>query len=188
MCCGIIFTVQFSKKELYGESKVSVKELEDVFDKSYELEVNNKIEERIKELAKSPEATEGGIEGVYKKARERIIAEYMKKRLEKEPKTKEEIAMVEKRFKEKGKEKGEKKDINKFMSDVLLKKGRLENLSDDFDDDDKRAMGGFLREWGIPANISTTKGLSKAEYLKAKKNPTVFFGMMMKVIKKALKI
>ncbi len=162
------------------------KELEDTWDAGYAEEINTEIEKRIKELAESPEVVEGGIEKVYQRARERIITEYMKKQLEKQPKTKDQIAVVEKKFKETGKEKEKKKDINNFMSDVLFKKGRLEELGDNFDDDDRRAMGGFLRDWGVKADINTTAGITKAEYLKARKTPVGFFTLMMKVVERAL--
>ena len=169
-------------KDIEDRSK---KELEDTWKSEHEEKINSLIEERIKELADSPEAVEGGVERIYKQARERIIMDYMKKRFDKAPKTKEQIASVEKIFNEKGKEKGNKKDINEFMSAVIFQKGRLEDLGDDYDDDDKRAMGGFLRDWGIKANINTSEDITEEEYKKARKSPTGFFSLMMKLIEKA---
>lgn len=159
------------------------RELEEFWDKEYAERIKDEIEARIGELAQAPEAAEGGIKETYKKARERIITEYVKKRAEKEPKTQEQLAELEKKFKKAGKP----KNIDDFMADVLFKKGRLENLGDNFDKDDRREIGGFLRSWGISADIRDTEGISAREYVEARKTHTGFFAFIMKIIEGSLK-
>ena len=162
------------------------KELEDLWESEHAGEVDIEVEKRIREISGSPEMAVGGIEQAYKRGRERIVTEYMRKRMEKEPKTKEQIDAIEKMFKRKRQRDPGERDVNNFMSDVLFRRGRLEKLSDDFNDNDRRAMGGFLRDWGIRADINTTGDITKAEYLKAKKTPDGFFSLIMKTIKRAL--
>ena len=172
------------KKYSEKVTELSKKEAGDEWEKSHGEAIQNQVEKRVTELAKSPDMAEGELEKRYKDARERIIVEYAKNRLEKEqPKTKEQLAVLEKKFEGKGK----KKDINNFMANVLFQRGRLEKLGDDFDDSDRRAMGGFLREWDIPADIRTTEGFTKEEYKKAKKTQMGLFSFIMKIVEVAIK-
>jgi len=158
-------------------------ELEVGWDQLHDEKVTAQVEKRIEGLAKSPEMAEGGVEKIYQKAKEKIVAEYIKKRVEKNPKTKEQLRVIEKRFKEKG----EKRDINGFMSDVLFKKGRLVNLGEELDDNSRKEIRGFLRDWGIKTPVAVTKNISKLEYANAIKRQTGLFGLIMEIIEEAFK-
>lgn len=59
------------------------KELEDAWDRERDEKINVEIEKRVDELAKYSKAAEIGIKKIYQKAREKMIAEYIKKRVEK---------------------------------------------------------------------------------------------------------
>jgi len=160
----------------------AVKELEDRWDKYYEENVNNEIQRRITELAESPEKAEGGIREMYKNAREKIVAEYVRKRVEKNSKTKEQLAVIEKKFKEQGK----KKDINDFMSAVLFEKWPLSGLGDELDKSGKQRIAEFLQDWGIKVTPGTARSILKSEYRQARKTRTGLFYLLMGVIEKSL--
>jgi len=157
--------------------------LEKFWDSEYSQKINEGVEKRIKELASSPFLAEGGIEKLYQKAKERIVQEYVAGYKAREPKTKEQLDRVEKIFAEKG----EKKDVNEFFAATLFRKGRLENMGEDFDEDDRVEMGGFLRAWGIKADRRNTMEITPEEYKKARKTKTGIFGLVMRVIENSLK-
>ena len=157
--------------------------LEEEWAVEHNQDVNDEIERCITELAESPEKAEGGLERLYQIRRDRIVTEYTKKLVEKEPKTKEQLAKIEKRFGEKG----EKRNINDFMSDVLFQKGRLEDLGEELDDEGRGDMRGFLRDWGIQTTPKMTKGITKEKYRKARKTRMGLFGIIMGLVDEAFK-
>ncbi|MCX6722503.1 MAG: hypothetical protein NT094_00340, partial [Candidatus Staskawiczbacteria bacterium] len=151
-----------SSKTSYTE-KIGLRaqtELEDTWEKDFEKKINIEIEKRVKVIAESPGTAEEEVEKIYEEARQRIITEYALKQANKVPKTKEQLAEIKKNFEEKA----EGKNVNDFMSAALFKKGRLENLGDDFDENDRREMGGFLRDWGFKADKNTMGFITPAEY------------------------
>jgi hypothetical protein len=143
------------------------------------LEVKNRVEE----LAKSPEGARNKIEKLYNKARERITDEYIQKFLKKAEKTEEKRAEIEKHFKEKSPE----KSIKDFYTAAIFQQGRLENLGDDFGDSDQKAVGGFLREWGIKGtNKNILSSIDAGAYKKARKTQLGFFNLIMKLLEASL--
>ena len=183
---GVETVVDFNKAGEDYKDKIEVlakTKLEKFWDKEHAQKINEGVEKRISELAKSPFSAEGGIEMVYQKAKERIVREYIEDYKKKEPKTKEQLASIEKVFSAKG----IKKDVNKFFAATLFGEGRLGNMGDEFTDDDRIEMGGFLRGWGIKADISNTREITVEDYKKARKKQGGMFELLMKVIENSLK-
>lgn len=59
-------------------------ELGEAWEKEREKRVRTETEKRLTEISESPKFAEGGIERLYKEARQRIVTEYIKRRTEKE--------------------------------------------------------------------------------------------------------
>ena len=153
--------------------------VEKVWEKRQNEQVRKTIENRIKELAKSPEAAEGGIEELYKKARERVITEYVQKQIkEKAPKTNVALEAIEKKFKDKG----EPRNLTSFMSEVLFRRGSLKDLGNDFNANDKNILKEFLTDWGMESPNSVLKGVKAEEYRAARETQMGFFDFIMKIM------
>ena len=151
------------------------------WDQSHDQKVQASINERIAELAKSPEAADGGIEELYKNARERIVGEYIKKQAEKNPKTAEQLKTLEKEFEE------DEKDINvgDFIGDTHYRRGGLEKLRADWQywNRDKKVMEKYLSErLGVDVQPEVMKKITMDRYYKAWETQTGLFILFMELI------
>ena len=147
--------------------------------------VEGKIGERIKEVADSLDYAEGQLDQVYERAKKRVVDEFIEKQAKKNPKTKEEVAAVEKMFGEAGQE----VDMGKFMGDVLFERGELANL-DDTSEKKKpfEKLISFLENYGIDykAAEEVVRLAPEADYINARKNKTNFFRFIADLVNKAL--
>lgn len=156
------------------------KDLEDEWEWMHEQSVDKRIEERISKLAASPEAAEGGVEAIYEKARKRIIDEYIKAHLEKNPRTKEEMGIIEKRLNKGGKDRNINDLIAETFPDEKGKfKGRLRNLRPWNKNMNRASFGAiknFLTEdFGVEVDMSTVKRvMTEEKYNRALKTKNLF--------------
>jgi hypothetical protein len=162
--------------------------LENEWDKEHDKEVRDEIEKRISELAASPEAAEGGVAAVYEKARKRIVDGYIKARLEKNPKTKEEMEVVAKKLNKGGKDKNIGDLISETFSDEDGKfKGRLRNLRP-WNKNMNRASFGAIKNYlsedlGVKVDIETVKAVATEEkYNGAVRTKTGLFHLLLEIM------
>lgn len=154
-------------------------EIEDVWDKDYDKKVKKETEARIEEFAKSPEAAEGGVEKVYEKARERIMIDYIKERAEKQPKTAEQIKVLQKELNSSDQE----IHINDVFADLLFKKGELEGLEPE-NKNWKVVMSKYLhKKLGIhTVSAEAYNGITQEEYNRLTESETGIFYLAMKLM------
>jgi len=138
------------QKEIY-DKKVE-KEAAEKLEKEYQKLTKEKIEEKIKKLAESPEKAVEGIEGMYKKIKERLIDEWAKKEFKKE-KTEEELKRVKKEFGE-----GEV-DLEKFIKKIWTE--RTGNLKKD-----KELLRKILRDYDVKIGKDDLSKLIESEKYK----------------------
>lgn len=127
--------------------------------KTREAEIKRLIEKEIIPLAQSPEKAVEGVEGVYKRVRERLITEFVEKDLKKQEKTRQELERIEKVFS------GEERKAGEFIDNVLHRKGVLENLQGDWEKD-QEVLSEFLFNWGIEVS---SKRLDQYQKIMAQK-------------------
>jgi hypothetical protein len=113
-------------------------EMENGWDKLHDEKVKDQVNLRIAVLAESPKDAEGGVEGAYKKARDRIVLEHIRKQVEKHPKTSEQVKILQKELNEGG------KDIN--INEVIS------GLLPDDEGELKGRLGGLEQKWGDKIN------------------------------------
>lgn len=154
-------------------------ELGEMWNSKYREDISKKTEEKIKDLAKSPERAKEGIEGVYRKVKDRLILEYTEKTVSEE-KSGEEIKKITETFGEKG------KNTTDFIKDVILHEGELKNLEGDWSEDTE-SIAEFLGSYGIETNKKDlNKFVNPEEYKKEVKTQKGFFDFLWDLIKKIL--
>ncbi len=147
------------------------------------VEVEKAINQEVRQLARSPEKAEQGIESLYKKVRQRLVKEFREKEIEKESEAKERQKEMDeeereeqrKRQEKEKKEyaKGEGKSILDIMDDLANKKGGFENLEGSWEKD-KSGIGGFFESLGVPAehfNEAEKRMRKKGMIYEKKKGP-----------------
>ena len=102
------------------------KKLEEEWQEMRDQKIKENIERRINEIASSPDKAEGGIESIFAKVRERIIAKYIEERTKKNPKSAKQIEELRKEINIKDKE----IDVGSVIRDIIFVKGKLEELKD----------------------------------------------------------
>lgn len=129
-----------AKKEIEEKTKA---ELKKEWQEKREKTIREGIENRIKELASAPERAAGGVEKMYAKIKERLIAEYKEKGLKKQEKSPAETKQIEKEF---GKKR--KKGIPEFVEEGMSRKGKLSELTGDHDKD-AECLVNFFGDYGV---------------------------------------
>ena len=169
--------VQFEIAERKIREKVK-EELGKKWEEEYQKLVKEYREEEIKKLAKFPEEAIKGIEEIYQKLKDRLIAERAEKELKKEGKTREEIKEIERKFERKG------KDIIEFLREVL--NFQKEQLSGDFESD-KENLSKFLekhlKEYGIDTSSKKLESLvDNKKYKEVAKKEKGFLRLLLELI------
>jgi len=153
-------------------------EIGNEWEKEHDQKVKVEIDKRIEEVAKSPDAAEKGVEGVYKTARERIMAEEIKKIAERHPKTAEELKVLEKQFEEKEKD----VEIGDFIGETYYRRGGLEKLRADLSRD-KKVIEKYLSErLGADVDPDVMKEMAQDRYEKAWETRTGLFTLFMELM------
>jgi len=104
-----------------------------------EVKIYKFVEEELRKLGSSPEEAVGGIESIYEEVKKRICD---KADLKVRGKTAKEKREIESKFR------GEGKDPTKFFDEVLNRKGSLEKLTGNWEED-KDEVVKFLEGWGV---------------------------------------
>lgn len=133
------------------------------------------VEERIKNLAKSPEQAVEGIEGVYRRAKDRLISEWTEKELKKEPKTSSQLQKIEKEFSQRG------VNPREFIQDVLSRKGELRELTGDIEEDEEK-IESFLESYGIPTRGLVKKRMDPERYKREVRKERGFLELLFEFI------
>jgi len=154
--------------------------LESSWEKKKEELIKNSIEARIKEISQSPEQAEGKIEKLYADARQRIIMEHINSSLEKNPKTKDQIAKIEETFGDKG----QKVNIKNILAEVMG--ADLTTLPNNLEKGNRKKMIDALKDYGVLADLKDFSIVTQEDWIKAKKTHTGIFSLIMKVIEKSL--
>lgn len=155
------------------------------WDTAFDKAVRVQKEKIIARTARSPERTVESIEKSFNDAKERIMADYIKKRAEKQPKTAEQLSAISAEFKENEKP----VDMGKFMGDVLFSRGKLENLTGNWQKDKATIKDYISNDLGFEISSSSLKGITAERYKESFKNKTgllyLFLGFLDHVIKKS---
>lgn len=194
-----------SRKELQENAK-NIKEKKDIdikdravetlqnkWQEKHDSRIKEEIARSVEELAKYPEKAIGGVEALYKKARERIVGEYIKERAEKNPKTSEQMEDLKKELNEGG----EEKNINKFIADVLPNdEGKFKSRFKGFTFWGKKTNNinfGIMRkfmveDWGIKVEKDDIKSVvTEEKYNKIFMERTGLFDLLLEIMGSAHK-
>lgn len=174
-----------ARKQDEGSVILAQEHLEKAWDEWRDNRVKAISEDRIAELAKSIEGAEGGVKEVYKKARERIMAEYIRGRVEKNPETKEQIGNVEQELHENKKD----KSIGDFITDTYNRTGGLERIQPNWANSKGIIKKYLSKEMGFNIDQEELDKVSPEEYASSwEKTRMGLFEFLMKLMQSSQEI
>ncbi len=105
-------------------------------------ELRQKSELELKKCGDSPEDAIGGIEAVYGRVKEKLVRDFIKEQVKKEPKTRDQLLAIAEKFKGKGLR------VSDFFDEAVNQKGKLEGITGRWEND-KQSVTEFLSDYGI---------------------------------------